>query len=523
MLVNQGRTLGGSSSINMGMVIYPGRSGMDAWEKLGNPGWGWEGVSSYIRKFHTAAPPSDPARNTLKEVLYEQKHQGGNGPVKVSFGDHYMPYYGAWMESFKALGHPQTEDPINGAGTGPFISPSAVDPVTHTRSHSAAAYLGPEIRMRPNLRVVTGAQVDRIVLEKRGNEVIAIGVSFFKDEESFIISVKKEVILAAGATQSPKILELSGIGDEEILQSLGIPTIINNPSVGANMQEHGLVPYSYEVVDGLPSGDMARDMEFAAAAMMAYETDGSGPLGYIPFAAAFMPCVCLSQEKRNELVEAVKASIASSSTPMAVRKQLEAQVKLLANPDETTAQYILAPFQLHARESIPKEAFSPKHPGLFVTIASVLSHPFSRGSTHISSADSRDAPTIDVGTLTHPVDLELHARHCMWADQIAATEPFASLLKRDGARLHTAEPLGLEKSKELCKEMVMSNYHFCGTCVMMPREDGGVVDARLKVYGTANVRVVDASIFPLEPRGNIQATVFAVAEKAADIIKEDYN
>lgn len=224
--------MGGSSTINMGMVIYPSRSGLNAWEGLGNPGWGWEGLSPYIRKFHTAAPPSEASQQTLKQILYEQKDVGDKGPVKISFGDQYMPYYSAWMESFKALGYPQTEDPINGAGTGPFVSPSAVDPATHTRSHSASAYLGKDVRSRPNLRVVTGAQVERIVLEKPSDEAIATGVSFSKGQEQFVLSVKKEVILAAGATQTPKILELSGIGDEKILESHGIPTVVNNPSVG---------------------------------------------------------------------------------------------------------------------------------------------------------------------------------------------------------------------------------------------------------------------------------------------------
>ncbi|CAI7656416.1 unnamed protein product [Penicillium pancosmium] len=521
LFINQGRTLGGSSTINMGMIIYPSRSGLNAWEGLGNPGWGWEGLSPYIRKFHTAAPPSEGGQKSLNQIMYEQKDVGDKGPVKVSFGDQYMPYYSAWMESFKTLGYSQTEDPINGAGKGPFVSPSAVDQTTHTRSHSAAAYLGENVRSRPNLRVVTGAWVERIVLEKRGDEAIATGVSFSRGQERFVISVRKEVILAAGATQTPKILELSGIGDEKILQSHGVPTVVSNPSVGENMQEHGLVPYSYEVADGLPSGDMARDPEFAAAAMAAYQEDGSGPLGYVPFVSAFMPCVGLSREARNEMVETIKATITNPDTSKPARKQLEAQVKLLEIPEETTGQYILAPFQIHSREKTPRQAFTPSHPGLFMTIAVVLSHPFSRGSAHISSSDFRDASIIDVGAFTNPVDLDLLARHCLLANKLMETEPLASLMKKDGARLHATGPLDLDKAKELCKDLVMSNYHFSGTCVMMPQEDGGVVDHRLKVYGTSNVRVVDASIFPLEPRGNIQATVFAVAEKAADIIKED--
>jgi choline dehydrogenase-like flavoprotein len=112
----------------------------------------------------------------------------------------------------------------------------------------------------------------------------------------------------------------------------------------------------------------------------------------------------------------------------------------------------------------------------------------------------------------------------MYMDKIAETEPLASLLKKGGERLHTPERLtDLGKVQELCKELALSMYHVSGSCAMMPREDGGVVDSHLRVYGSANIRVVDASIFPLVPRGNIQATVFAVAEKAADIIKEDLN
>lgn len=111
----------------------------------------------------------------------------------------------------------------------------------------------------------------------------------------------------------------------------------------------------------------------------------------------------------------------------------------------------------------------------------------------------------------------------MCLDKLAEAEPMASsLFKRGGERLHTAEPLtDRENAKDLCKELVLSMYHVSGTCAMMPQADGGVADPQLKVYGTTNLRVVNASLFPLEARGNTQATVFAVAEKAADIIRGD--
>ncbi|RHZ53049.1 hypothetical protein CDV55_102798 [Aspergillus turcosus] len=524
LLVTKGRTLGGSSAINLGLIIYPSRSGMNAWEMLGNPGWGWDGIEPYLRKFHQASPPSDAIRDFFAGMKYDQDDQGSNGPVQVSFGDQYMPFHGAWLETFKNLGYPQVEDPIRGAGTGPFVSPGAVDPVTHTRSHAGSAYFSADVQRRPNLRVVTGALVERIVLEVREASVVATGVQFCKGERTYTVPATKEVILAAGATQTPQILELSGIGSADLLRSHGIIPIIDNPNVGENLQDHGFVCSGYEVAEGMPSGDMVRDPAVAAAAMEAYQKDGSGPLGMVPLVSAFMPCMNLSTAERQQLLATIDASIAPGNLPRAQQKQYPILRKLLEEPDEPTAQYILAPFQLLPREgSSPKGVFSMSHPGCFITVASTLSYPFSRGSVHLQSADTKAAPTIDNGILRHPADLELQARHIIWSETLAETEPMASLLKKKGARLHTPERLtDVERAKELCKELVLSQWHTSGSCAMMPREDGGVVDAKLKVYGTANVRVVDASVFPLEPRGNIQATVFAVAEKAADIIKQEF-
>jgi choline dehydrogenase-like flavoprotein len=497
---------------------------MNAWEKLGNPGWGWDDFSPYVRKFHTAAPPSSDIRDLFKGMKHEQQDQGTTGPVQVSLGDQYMPYHPAWMETFKTLGYPQDEDPINGKCTGPFLPPSAIDPVTHTRSHSAAAYLGSEIQARSNLRVVTGALVEKIIMEKqeRDADAVATGVQFTKDSNTHTVSVAKEVILAAGAIQSPQILELSGIGDKHLLQSHGIPTLIDSPGVGENLQDHGYVPFGYEVADGLPSGDMARDPAVAAAAMAAYQKDGSGPLSMAPFIAAFMPLVDTPENKQNKVLQKLQESLDNPSLSRAHKRQYEVLQTMLQNPNEPNAQYLLAPFQILPREKETKAIFSFGHPGFFITFVSLLSYPLSRGSVHIQSSDPKAAPLIDSGLLRHPADLELHARHNMYMEKIAETEPLASLLKKGGERLHSPEPLtDLEKAQDLCKELMLSMYHLSGTCAMMPREDGGVVDSRLRVYGAPNVRVVDASIFPLVPRGNIQATVFAVAEKAADIIKQD--
>ncbi|KAL4810681.1 hypothetical protein BDV18DRAFT_165324 [Aspergillus unguis] len=519
-LGSKGKTLGGSSAINLGMVVYPSRRGMNAWEALGNPGWGWDSFAPYLRKFHTGTAPSDSVRALFDGMKSEAVDQGSDGPVQVSFGDEYMPYMGAWMKAFTELGWPQKEDPIKGSGSGPFVSPGAVDPATRTRSHAGAAYLTPEVLQRPNLRVVTGAHVQKVVFEG-SDEVTATAVKFIKDNQTYTVGVSREVVLSAGTFQSPQLLELSGIGNHNLLKRHGIEPVVDLPGVGENLQDHGVICLNYEVADGVPSGDMARDPTVAAAAMAAYEKDGSGPLGMVPIVSAFMPCPDFAGEERAQMLHKIESSLADPDLPRTYQKQYNLLRDILNDTTESTGQYAFAPFQVDARaDSSTRKLFSMSTPGFFVSLLSTLNYPLSRGSVHIKSADCSATPRIDHGTLRHSADLELLARHIIWIDKITNTAALSPFLKENGKRLHEPDALSdVKQAEELCKDSVLSMFHVCGTCAMMPREDGGVVDPTLKVYGTRNVRVVDASVFPLIPRGNIQATVFAVAEKAADMIR----
>jgi choline dehydrogenase-like flavoprotein len=155
-------------------------------------------------------------------------------------------------------------------------------------------------------------------------------------------------------------------------------------------------------------------------------------------------------------------------------------------------------------------------------MVSTLVHPLSRGSSHIQSADPTKHPRINPKYLSHPLDLEVFARHVLYVSKIVSTQPFASLIKSDGAtNPPTGLPKTLDEAKSWAKQGTISQYHPSGTCAMMSEELGGVVNERLIVHGTKNLRVVDASIFPMVPKGPITSTVYAVAERAADIIKED--
>lgn len=489
---------------------------------LGTLVGGWEDFAPYVKKFHTATGPSEKTRNYLKGLTWSASDQGTTGPVQISFGeDYYLPYHAAWLETFKNLGFELTEDPIKGGGVGAFISPGTIDPVTHTRSHAGVAYYPPSVQQRPNLRVVTNAHVEKVILQSDDELVSATGVQVLFSGKRYTIPANKEVIMAAGASQTPQLLELSGIGDAGLLQSFGVPVIIDNKGVGENLQDHANVSFAYEVAEGMPSADKSREPEFKAWAMGMYKA-GRGLLTMMPCVPAFMPHPDFSNEDLAALVSKIRDPMQEAKVP-GLRRQYR-EIQQLLSKNQPSCQYILSPGQISARAGPgPKDIYGTKYPGYFISITAILSHPLSRGSVHMQSVGPQAPPMIDHGILRHPADLELLARRAMWMDKIPQAEPLASMLKKGGKRLHDPEPVtDLEKAQKLMKELAIPMFHSCGVCSMMPREDGGVVSPRLKVYGTRNLRVVDASIFPIIVRGNIQVTVYAVAEKAADLIKEDH-
>ncbi|KAL1306162.1 hypothetical protein AAFC00_004269 [Neodothiora populina] len=529
-----GKGLGGSSAINLGLMIYPSLSGFNSWENLGNPDWGWDGMAPYFRKFHTFHPPSDGIKNLLSLDYIDQALHGTSGPIQTCFGEDilsYTPYNEAWPKAFKELHQMTTRDPLTGNAIGAFSNTGTIDPKTRQRSHAGNAYLNEEVASRSNLQIMTETVVTRILLEDDfAGSFVAVGVEIMtKHGERQTLSAA-EVILAAGAVKSPQILELSGIGDASILQSKGIEVKVDNPNVGENLQEHGYVPMSYEVADGLVSGDMLRDPAVAKQLIDYYsENRGAGPLGVCTIASSYMPIVDFaSEEGQNELEALLERYL---DTPEHLYKDFpgkESQYRLLRkilhDPEEASGQYTFAHFQITPDKGVLlKDVYGMSEEGQFISVVSVLNHPFSRGSVHIASSDPLAKPSLDTGLLEHPLDLELIAHHILWTENLVSADPLSKLLKPGGKRLPPmpSEPgkMTLEQAKQIATDRVVPHYHLCGTCAMMPERKGGVVDSKLKVYGTKGLRVVDASVFPLIPRGNIQSSVYAVAEKAADIIK----
>lgn len=164
--------------------------------------------------------------------------------------------------------------------------------------------------------------------------------------------------------------------------------------------------------------------------------------------------------------------------------------------------------------------FSAGSAGNFLSLLGVLEHPLSRGSIHIQSADATVYPAIDPRYLSNPLDVQLLKIIALHLQTIARTKPLSDLLQGDGTVFQPGyHELTASNVEDWIRSSMQSEYHPCGTCAMLPRAKGGVVDEKFKVYGVSNLRVVDASVFPLIPRANIQSLVYAVAERAADVIK----
>jgi len=429
------------------------------------------------------------------------------------------------VETFEGLGFPLTDSPFSGHSTGPFNCASSMNPETKTRSSASVAYFSP-VAARPNLKVFLNSVVEKIVLDRNGSEEPqATGVQIIQDGVKITVSAAKEVILSAGVFGSPKLLELSGIGDPELLKLYGIEAQVTNPYVGTNLQDHAVAGISFEVADGIATLDnmMRKDPATIAQAAELYQTHKSGPFistGVTSF--AYLPTIDFTKDS-GELRKALETlSDATDFHPLDPAR-FDILRNLLKKGDEGTAQFCLLAGQWAptGKNSTRPEDSSPPLPENFVTIFTAVSHPLSSGTVHISSADPSALPTVDPAYFSQPLDVELQARHLRTVETIVAAPPFSALLKPGGKRNDPATIMNgdLEKAKALARSGSGTNWHSCGTCAMAPRDKGGVVDASLRVYGVKGLRIVDASVFPFIPQSNTQTLVYAVAERASDIIK----
>ncbi|KAF9467537.1 alcohol oxidase [Collybia nuda] len=499
----RGKGVGGSSILNLMQLGRAPAQEYDAFERLGVTGWTSTEFLEYFKKSQTLSfTPAEIQNLGLKP----SNDVHGSGPIFNTLPRVTSALYHPFVKACEEVGIPFNPDAIRGNNTGVWPSSNAIHPETGARVSSASAYYEP-IKQQSNLVVITGARVTRILFsEDSSSEVVAESIEYSKDGQVFLVSVKKEVILAAGSLLTPQILELSGIGDGEILKGHNIPLVVDLPGVGTNLQDHFATTFVCEVSNEVETFDALQDPDREAKEWKLFEEAKTGMLATIPFSFSFMPLKLFAEG--NKIREAA-ASVKPEKIHPGSFKILQ---EWLRNDEVCQLENILVPYFVPTPSLPTPEA--GKH---YMSFTLIVTHPFARGSVHINSADPHDLPDVNLSALDNPVDLAILVDAVKFARKLISTDAFKPIVVRELVPSLAAQTDS--DIEEAVKSQVSTSFHPIGTAPMLPREEGGVVGPDLKVYGTYNIRIVDASIIPLQIGSHPMATVYAIGEKAADIIK----
>jgi len=451
----RGKVLGGSSSINAMIYLRGQREDYDHWAALGNPGWSFDELLPYFK------------RSEHNERGADAWH-GGAGPLNVADLRSPNPFAQAFVEAGVQAGYPLNPD-FNGAsqeGVGLYQ-------VTHRdgeRCSAAKAYLTPHLG-RPNLRVLTGAHATRVLLEGRR----ATGVEIARPGGARqVLGARREVLLAAGALQSPQLLLLSGIGPGTELQALGLPVVQDLPGVGRHLHDHVDV---VQVVDAPHLKDL-----FGLSLTGAWRTL-QGMLEW--------------RRQRSGML----------TTNFA-----EAGGFVRSAPDAGTPDlqfhFVIGKLVDHGRKLVFGHGYSAHV---------CLLRPRSRGSVRLAGADPLAAPAIDPNFLGERDDVDRLVQGFKLLRRVLQQPALARHGGRELAVLAGAQTDA--QIEQFIRTYADTIYHPVGSCRMGPDPRHDVVDAHLRVHGVAGLRVVDASIMPRIVSGNTNAPVIAIAEKAADIVR----
>ncbi|KAJ5594365.1 uncharacterized protein N7459_000573 [Penicillium hispanicum] len=486
-----GKAIGGTSTIN-GRMSYTRAQNVqvDVWEAVGNKDWNWNNLFPYYKKSEGFQVPTSD--QDTRGADYYLAYHGEDGPLKVGWPT-AMPngtVLSVLDKTLKQLGLPYNRDINGGNMVGLTAHPNTIDPEANVREDAARAYYWP-YEDRSNLKIISNTYANKIIWSNdSSNEAVAIGVEVTGINGAETIYASKEVILSAGSLKSPVILELSGIGNPDILRQYDIPLKVNISTVGENLQDqtnNGLSYAGKDLWHGSPS--------FSA-----------------------LPSV-------NKIYGDTVADIASS-----VNSSLAGYAQAVANASNGAVQEanLLAAFQI--QYDLIFQSQVPFAEIVFLPIGHAFSSeywpllPFSRGSIHIKSADPGEPAAINPNYFMFDQDISAQADVARYIRKAFSTAPLSGLVGEEFAPGLDTLPMDASDSawNYWIKSKYRPNFHPVGTASMLPREKGGVVNSQLVVFGTKNVRVVDASVLPFQLCGHLTSTLYAVAERASDLIKKNY-
>ncbi|KAK4900934.1 hypothetical protein LTR27_002117 [Elasticomyces elasticus] len=495
--MNRGKVLGGSSALNLQSYDRATVADYNAWEELGSPGWNWANM-------HPAMEKQETFQRTSVNGSAEITGVGETGPINVLLNRFTVDQQEAFFPTMQNLGLSQTFEFLDGDLLGWMRHTSNINNNNYTRSYSPRFlnYAGSNLFLMVNTTVV------KVNLNNKSTNASGVTLS-----DGTVITAKKEVILSAGSIQSPQLLELSGIGNATILKAANIKQLVNLPTVGENLQDHTRVTVSYRLRPNYTSPDLLRfNATFAAAEMQKYTQNISSFYDQTSTGYTYMTWLQAFGQSGQDNFTALGKK-AASATNIIDQKKLE---YLTTASKRVPELEILFNDGYLGIKGYPT-ASSPLYGQQFMTFIASIQHPFSRGSTHINTTSPLGKPVFNPNYLSSDYDVQAIAQGAKYMRKLAQTPPMSY------AWIDEYEP-GLDVVKtdadwtNYARNNVLTIWHPLGTCAMLPKASGGVVDPNLLVYGLTNLRVVDASIIPLNPSGHIQTAVYGIAERAAEII-----
>jgi choline dehydrogenase-like flavoprotein len=493
--VNRGKVLGGSSAMNYLCYDRAAAGEYDTWGKLvgDTTKWSWKTMLAAMMKAERYT--DDPSK-------VDPKFHGTSGPIRNTFNRIIPEQLGTWIPTLKSLGIPQNKESLGGNNIGVMYQGTNIDTTHWNRSYAANSYLP---LAGSNLVVKTKSRVVKIDFQEGSAPLKAVGVVL---EDGTKFSAKKEVILTSGAIGSPLLLEMSGIGQKKVVEAAGLKSLLDLPGVGENYQDHIRISTSFKLKDNYTSFDpfiYLPPSDFVAQQLQLWLDNKVSQLDYTSLAYSFLDWGLV-------VPNATETNLINLAKQGATKGNVVDDAKLAWLADHKIPQL----------EIVMENNFVGigQYPGgpLFTLLVTVM-HPMSRGSTHIAAKNPvTSKPVINVNYLGNPYDRQALLEGARFSRKIANTAPMKSIWTTE-FEPGTAVDTDAEWNDFVTKG-ALTFYHPVGTCAMLPKDKGGVVDSSLKVYGTAGLRVVDASTMSILISGHIQTAVYGIAEIAAKMIAD---
>ncbi|KAK1961261.1 GMC oxidoreductase [Colletotrichum sublineola] len=503
---HRGRCLGGSSAIN---GFYYGRgsaSVYDDWVKIGNSGWGWSDVYPlFVKGTRFNAPDNHVAKGFDVSYKTYEPSAYGDGPLQIGFQGYVPPSGVGFIEAAAdALKIPIVKDYNTGNSTGVKQGTGHLD-ANFMRSSSYDSYLK-QAQGRPNLDVLYSASVWKINFNNTsgGGKPRAQGVAFMDHPSGIVYEVKanKEVIVSAGAFQSPQLLMVSGVGPSAQLKEFGIEPVHINENIGQHLNDHSVFSIMATSTPEFSTSDMVATYSALREAQNEFYNNATGQY------------------------------TAPSGITNAFQKLSEDELKKIGAADVVNAGLGNQSHIEYLFESIfypggPTPYYTPRSNETYISLTASSMVALSRGNVTLRSSSMAEFPKINPNYYAHPADRKIAVASFRYLRKILAHPRMAQFTAGPNkGEVSPGAPVTDDDEDAILayvRANTIPNWHASGTNQMRPEADGGVVDPRLRVYGVDGLRVVDCSIIPVLPDVNIVGPVYMIAEKGAAMIREDWN